>query len=108
MTITGKGTTGMKENHRLRYKRKQKIQERELFSILLYMQEMINRGTYKDDDFNEVVKKNVCEHGHDWFRPPKNWKDDVSILINKYGWRIFEAHKAGKKTKPEEEVNDGH
>jgi hypothetical protein len=82
------------ENHRLRNKRKQKLQTREIFVILLYMQELINRGTYKDDDFDEVISKNMREHGHGWFRPPETWKDDLPILINKYGWRIFETHRA--------------
>jgi hypothetical protein len=89
-------TDEKKENHRLRQKRRQKLQTREVFSILLYMQEMINRGTYKDDDFDEVIKKNMSEHGHDWFRPPESWKEDLPVLINKYGWRIFEAPKTEK------------
>jgi hypothetical protein len=97
----------MKETHRLRQRQKQKIQAREIFAILLYMQEMIGRGTYKDDDFNEIIKRNMSEHGHGRFHLPDTWKEDLPVLINKYGWRIFKASKAEKEPQ-KREGPDGH
>jgi hypothetical protein len=75
------------------------------------MRETINRGTYKDDDFNEIIKKNMMEHGHGRWMPPARWKEDLDILINKFGWKVFEAHKVIKESRTaevnEEEVTDG-
>ncbi|MDR2535328.1 MAG: hypothetical protein LBD29_04760 [Treponema sp.] len=61
-----------------------------IFPCLVYIQEKINAGELTIDGLIEVVTKNAEAHGHDDYKVPEDWKDQMPHLVNKFGWRVFE------------------
>jgi hypothetical protein len=76
-------------------------QTRQIFPLLVYIQYLIRHGLFDEEEFKKIVVKNAVEHGHGRFEPHPNWKEDLPVLINKLGWKIFELPKEIKKQRKE-------
>jgi hypothetical protein len=68
---------------------------RVIFSLAVYVKALADRGELNEEDFFESVYSNAAEHGHEKFRIGDDWKEELPHIINKFGWRIFEAGKSG-------------
>lgn len=70
-----------------------------LFPCLVYIQEKLKSGELTPEIIAAVVQQNTVEHGHDNYKFPEDWLDQIPHLVNRYGWRIFELPKVLKEQK---------
>jgi hypothetical protein len=84
--------------------KRQHLDNRVVFSILVYIKELIEDGSFDGSHFKGAVELNTRRHGHTKFRVPDDWKDELEYLIQKYGWRIFDASQFHGHHKAEEAV----
>jgi hypothetical protein len=71
--------------------RRQWQDNRIMFSILAYMQSLVECGDIDETDFRDRVRANALEHGHGRFQAPEGWRKELPYLIQKFGWRVFDA-----------------
>ncbi|MDR2484300.1 MAG: hypothetical protein LBD55_02765 [Treponema sp.] len=72
-----------------------------IFPCLVYIQEKIKAGELTEQDLAAVVTRNVEAHGHENYKMPEDWQDQMPHLVNRFGWRIFELPKVVKQQKEE-------
>jgi hypothetical protein len=71
--------------------KRQHLDNMVVFSILVYTKKLIEDGSFDEGCFKRMVELNTRRHGHKKFRVPDNWKEELEYLVQKYGWRIFDA-----------------
>ena len=72
-----------------------------LFPCLVYIQEKIKSGELTEQDLAAVVTQNIEAHGHETYKMPEDWQEQLPHLVNRFGWRIFELPKVIKQQKEE-------
>ncbi|MDR2518458.1 MAG: hypothetical protein LBD13_03470 [Spirochaetaceae bacterium] len=72
-----------------------------IFPCLVYMKEKLLSGELTEQDLAALVNQNVQAHGHEGFKIPEDWQEQLPHLVNRFGWRIFELPKLIKQQKEE-------
>ncbi|MDR0525072.1 MAG: hypothetical protein LBG90_04300 [Spirochaetaceae bacterium] len=70
-----------------------------IFPCLVYLQEKIRAGELTPEAIAAVVQQNALDHGHDNYKFPEDWLEQLPHVTNRYGWRIFELPKVLKEQK---------
>jgi len=68
-----------------------------LYPCLVYLKEKIQSGELSMEEFSERVIKNALEHGHENYKLPDDWFEQLPHFVNRYGWKIFELPKVLQK-----------
>ncbi|MDR0563051.1 MAG: hypothetical protein LBG73_10235 [Spirochaetaceae bacterium] len=70
-----------------------------IFPCLVYIQEKLISGELTPEAVAAVVAQNAEAHGHDNYKFPEDWQDQMPHLVNRYGWRVFELPRVLKEQK---------
>ena len=72
-----------------------------IFPCLVYIKEKLLSGELTEQDLAALVNQNVQAHGHEGFKLPEDWQEQLPHMVNRFGWRIFELPKVIKQQKEE-------
>lgn len=84
--------------------KRQNMDNRILFSVLVYVESIVKKGSFDEKEFIDLVRENTVGHGHKRFQIPPQWKEELAYLIKKFGWRVFDVDKG--KISPKGEFRD--